>query len=593
MFFPYHSRNTLYKKPFGAVASGEEMIFSFPVPAEAAPTRVFLILRGKEERTVELIRGKEDNGFIAFTSAFSLAVPGVYYYRFEVHFEGGIYFIGRDNACRAVQGDWLPEWQLTVYSADYRTPDWLKGGIIYHIFPDRFNRVEDGTKPRFGYLKSWDKDVNIGDSDGVYRADDFFGGNIKGVISRLDYLKSLSVTAIYFSPVFESSSNHRYDTGDYSKIDGLFGTEEEFQTLIDECNKRNIAVLLDGVFNHTGADSIYFNKFNRYNSLGAYQSRTSPYYDWYTFECHPEHYCSWWGITVVPTVKRNAAAFQKMILEDVIEKRMKQGVKGWRLDVADELSSDFIKDIRKKVKSLGDGVIIGEVWEDASTKVSYGEEREYLFGKELDGVMNYPFRNAILHYIRAHHAEDFVNDVMNIAENYPKCALDVSMTLLGTHDTVRVMNELSAVIPPADKKDRLAYRLKPEKYAEAKIRVKMAAALQYFLPGVPTVYYGDEIGMEGYEDPINRRPMPMSGDKDLLDFYIKLGKLRAKYIADVKDGFLIKPQGDAVIIYRGGICCAVNPSHTPVMLERSVFDLLSENNLPAIPPQTVIIYENN
>lgn len=447
--------------------------------------------------------------------------------------------------------------QLTVYDADFKTAEWLKGKIIYHIFPDRFKRIEDGKRPEFGRFKRWSDELTIFDPDGVYRANDFYGGNIKGIISELDYLVSLGVGAIYLSPIFESHSNHRYDTGDYTKIDPLFGTEEEFAELIAEADKRGIGIILDGVFNHTGADSLYFNKFGNYPGVGAYQSPESPYYDWYTFTSYPDVYDCWWGVTVVPTVKRNCAAFQEFIAGNggVIEKWTSKGVKGWRLDVADELSSEFIEEIRKKVKSMGDIALIGEVWEDASTKVSYGEKRKYLFGNELDGTMNYPFRTAILNLFKDRSAAAFVNAVMSIVENYPKDALYSSMSLLGTHDTVRIITALGDEHNMRSKSERLLYRMGAEEYRSAKTKLKAASALQYFLPGLPTVYYGDEIGMQGFEDPINRRPFARGfEDPELLAHYRYLGRIHREFT----DDFEISSEPGRLTLKRGAYTLKVD-----------------------------------
>lgn len=532
----FDSRDTRFKQPFGAVKTEEKIQIVFPVEQTVNVTGVALIYRGARDGKADLHYVGTDDGYNVFRTEFSLETPGIYYYRFEIYRGGETLYAGRaSDDGKAVVGEWLKEWQLTVYDADFKTADWLKGKIIYHIFPDRFKRIEDGKRPLFGRFKDWSDELTIFDPDGVYRANDFYGGNIKGIISELDYLVSLGVGAIYLSPIFESHSNHRYDTGDYMKIDPLFGTEKEFITLVGEADKRGIGIILDGVFNHTGADSLYFNKFGNYPGVGAYQSPDSPYYDWYTFTSYPDVYDCWWGVTVVPTVKRNCSAFQKFIAGKggVIEKWTSMGVKGWRLDVADELSSDFIEEIRKKVKSMGDIALIGEVWEDASTKVSYGEKRKYLFGDELDGTMNYPFRTAILNLFKDRSAVSFVNSVMSIVENYPKDALYSSMSLLGTHDTVRIVTALGDEHNMRSKSERLLYRMGAEEYRIAKTKLKAASALQYFLPGLPTVYYGDEIGMQGYEDPINRRPFARGfEDTELLAHYRYLGQIHPEFTND-------------------------------------------------------------
>lgn len=227
----------------------------------------------------------------------------------------------------AIRGDWLPEWQLTVTKRDYKTPNWAKHGVTYQIFADRFCKVGDKPFVKRGRMHAdWNERPDFAREGVDYRADDFFGGNANGIISKLDYLKSLGVSLIYLSPIFESCSNHRYDTGDYLKIDPLFATEEEFENLVKKADELGIKIMLDGVFNHTGADSRYFNREGTYDSLGAYQSKQSPYFDWYYFTHFPDEYACWWGSTVVPTVNKSAKGFCDLVLADggVIDKWTKR-----------------------------------------------------------------------------------------------------------------------------------------------------------------------------------------------------------------------------------------------------------------------------
>ena len=529
----FNSRDTTYKTPFGAVATHQRVNLLFPVDKTLGAIGVVLVVRGGETWKFDMHYSGSDAGYDNYKIEFILPNAGIYYYRFEVVTSKGMLFVGKDESGKAIIGDWLPEWQLTCYDNAFSTPSWLKGGVIYHIFPDRFNREEDGVRPVKGPFKEWDEPLTIVDPDGVYRANDFYGGNARGVMAKLPYLKDLGITCIYFSPVFESYSNHRYDTADYTKIDRLFGSEEDFKALIDEAQKYGINIILDGVFNHTGADSIYFNKFGTYPEKGAYQSKDSKYYDWFTFEEFPDVYDCWWGCTVVPTVSRKAKPFQDFITGEggVIDKWTRLGVKGWRLDVVDELSTPFVRSIREATKRVNNEIaVIGEVWEDASTKESYGEKRTYFLGKELDGVMNYPFRTAIINAVTKKDGLAFKNAVYDIMENYPKCALDCCMGLVGTHDTIRILNVLAEVEVPQTKQEKLDYVLTREEYEKGVRRVKMASALQFFLPGVPTIYYGDEIGMDGFEDPINRRPYAWSNPNlELLEHYKMLGKMHKEF----------------------------------------------------------------
>lgn len=525
-----------HKKPYGATAVGKQTSIEFPLDSSVGVKRVFVVLRkGETELRYELPLAEEKDGEQFFRGAFALNDSGIWHYRFEGELsDGDIAFFGRDLDGGAVRGDWLPEWQLTVSKTDYKTPDWSKHGVIYHIFADRF--AKDGERPflKDGTLHTdWYETPDVAEEGKDYRADDFFGGNAKGIISKLDYLNSLGVTCIYLSPVFLSYSNHRYDTADYLTIDDLFGDEKEFKDLIEKAASKGIKIILDGVFNHTGADSLYFNKFGRFNSVGAYQSQDSPYYDWYYFFDFPDNYHCWWGSTCVPTVNKSAEGFRKLILGNggVIDKWTGLGVKGWRLDVVDELPIDFTTDLCGKIKNDDkNALIIGEVWEDASTKVSYGSWRPYFMGGQLDGVMNYPFKEAILSYAVDGDKAAFVENVQHILENYPKESLDCSMTLIGTHDTVRALTRLGCADAPETLKEQAAYKL-PGKRRELAIgRLKLASLLQFTLPGVPCVYYGDEAGVEGFADPLNRATYPWGREnKELVAHYAALGKLRRDY----------------------------------------------------------------
>ena len=526
----------LHKTPYGGTAVGIPTTFTFPLDANMGIKRVFIILRKDSENIrIELPFSHHLNGEDFFKGCVTLSTYGIWHYRFEGEYpDGNLAFFGRDYDGTAIRGDWLPEWQLTVSKVECKTPDWSKRGVIYQIFPDRFNRGEDRIFNKRGRLHSDWYDRPDYAREGVdYRADDFYGGNIRGVIDKLDYLVSLGVSAIYFNPVFESSSNHRYDTGDYLKIDNLFGDEEQFEELITKAKEKGIGIILDGVFNHTGADSLYFNKFGNYPTLGAYQSKESPYYNWFYFDNFPDRYGCWWGSTVVPTVNKSAEGYRNLILGEngVIEKWTKMGVAGWRLDVVDELPIDFTTDLCKKIKEVNPNCsIIGEVWEDASTKVAYSEWRPYFMGEQLDGVMNYPFKEAIISFMLGGKTKDFVSSITHILENYPKANLDVNMNLVGSHDTARILTVLSGVTPPYRKEDRASFTMDGDLYALAKRRLKIASALQYFLPGVPCLYYGDEAGSYGYEDPLNRGTYPWGREAgDLVDHYQRLGSLRKEH----------------------------------------------------------------
>lgn len=556
----------IHKKPYGASVANQATTITFPIDSNMRIGRVFVVLRqifgkegevlcGRSER-IELPFAYAKDGIDYFVGTFALAEWGIWKYRFEGEFANGdLAFFGRGLDGMATRGDWLPEWQLTVTECDYKTPNWAKRGVIYQIFADRFCKKGNIPFTKRGRLHSdWYERPDIAEDGKVYRADDFFGGNIEGIISKLDYIQSLGVKCIYLSPIFKSCSNHRYDTGDYLAIDELFGTEEQFKRLLDEANDRGIEIMLDGVFNHTGADSKYFNREGTYDTLGAYQSKQSPYYDWYYFTHYPDEYACWWGSTVVPTVNKSAQGYRNLVLGEngVIDKWSKLGVKGWRLDVVDELPIDFTYDLCSRIKDEDkDMLIVGEVWEDASTKIAYSEWRPYFMGKQLDSVMNYPFKEAILAYTLDGDKDAFISRVGDILEHYPKQSLDCLMNLIDSHDTARAITTLSGVKPPRVKRDRADFRLSQEQYALAKRRLKFASTLQYVLPGVPCVFYGDEAGVQGWEDPLNRGTYPWGReDTDLINHYQTLGKFRENYAEFLQGETHFVPDADKLVMQR-------------------------------------------
>ena len=404
---------------------------------------------------------------------------------------------------------------------------------MYQIFPDRFFSSGNVIVGEGKWLhKSWKEQPEYRmNAEGKVLNNDFFGGNLQGIIKKLDHLKNLRVTALYLNPVFQAYSNHRYDTGDYKQIDPMLGSEADFEKLTKECEARGIRVILDGVFNHTGEDSRYFNKYGHYDSLGAYQSKNSQYYAWYTFSRFPDKYDSWWGIESLPAVNESCPAYVDFITGEggVLRYWMKYPLGGYRLDVADELPDSFIEKIRATVKSADpDALVIGEVWEDASNKIAYGQRRRYLQGNELDSVMNYPLKDAIIHFISTGKTDNFRQTVFMLLDNYPKCVLDSLMNILGTHDTVRILTALGGIHVAG--KDAMSVTVMDEDTrASALKKLKAAAVLQFTLFGVPCIYYGDEVGMEGYADPFCRMPFPWDDiDDDLLFHYKRLAKIRSK-----------------------------------------------------------------
>ena len=565
----FNSRKIECKSPYGAVKCGEKLSLHFPIASWISVDKMFVFIRlGDVSTPVEMRFEKSENGFSVYTADYVFDAAGIYYYRFEMRNRDGVWYYGRGENGESVCGENLSEWQLTVYKSSYKTPDFAKGNIIYHIFVDRFNRA-DGvkTKRKYRLHESFSESPEVVSADGKYYADDFFGGNFNGIREKLDYLEELGVGIIYLSPIFKAYSNHRYDTGDYLKVDELLGTEDDFKRLLDAAHEKGMKVILDGVFNHSGADSLYFNKFGTYDSLGAYQSKSSPYYDWYYFKKFPDEYACWWGCDNVPDLNKSNKDYRALVFgkNGVVEKWQKLGADGWRLDVVDELPIDFVNLLIKKIKSVNkDALVIGEVWEDASTKVSYGELRPYLLGDQLDGTMNYPFMNAIIAYVRDGDEKFFKDTVQSILENYPKETVYCLMNSLGTHDTVRIINALSDVRAHGwSKTHKLGYKLPDSEYEKAKKKLYLASVLQFTLPGIPSIFYGDEAGLQGFDDPINRRPYPWgSEDKEILMHYRKLGRIRRENRAVFSGGFNMRDENGLVAYERAGgddeILIAVN-----------------------------------
>ncbi|MBQ5746312.1 MAG: glycoside hydrolase family 13 protein, partial [Clostridia bacterium] len=308
-------------------------------------------------------------------------------------------------------------------------------------------------------------------------------------------------------------------------------------TLIKEAHKRNIKIILDGVFNHTGSDSRYFNKKGRFNEVGAYESTLSPYYNWYNFYEHPEKYESWWGIDILPRLNHSYQNCRLYFARDIAKMWLEKGADGWRLDVADELSDEFLEELCKNVKAFPDKAIVGEVWENAVTKIAYGKRREYFEGKQLDSVMNYPFKEAVIRLLRNGDILFFYNTLTEIYSSYPKEVSDALWNILSTHDTKRILTSLAGEEEAEKTNDEISLlRLSKEEYERGKELLKIAAVIQYTVFGSPLLYYGDEAGMEGYGDPFCRLPFPWGKeDEELLDFYRELGAFRRSHPA-LKDG---------------------------------------------------------
>ena len=439
-------------------------------------------------------------------------------------------------------------YQLSISDFKYAKSDNKLGGIIYHIFVDRFNKGGE-VKIKPGCVT--DDDWRVIPEYPLYpgaplKNNHFYGGTLWGIADKLDYIKSLGIDTIYLSPIFDAASNHKYDTGDYMTVDSMFGGEEAFAYLLAKAKEQGIGIILDGVFNHTGSDSIYFNREGSYDSLGAYQSPKSKYFSWYDFREYPDKYTSWWGIDILPRIHPDRPSCRKYFVgkNGVIDKYAALGIDGFRLDVVDELSDDFIAQIKKRLNCHNKkSVLYGEVWEDASNKIAYDQRKQYFLGCELDGVMNYPIRTGIIDFLTANDPTSIVYALTDIIDNAPARVRNMQMNLLGTHDTERILTVLGGERSEGRSNEYLfKKKMNDLERGTAKRRLRMAYAILATVPGIPAIFYGDEAGLEGYHDPFNRMPYPWGReDHKLINYFRQIGRIR-------RDNSVYK-EGDFKLLY--------------------------------------------
>ena len=573
-YYPFDSRNPLYRTHIGAVAAGTPLRLRLLLHADALVHNAFLSVNrdGEKPFEVEMKPGNMLDNYRFYECEITLD-EGLYFYSFYYDSAyGRMYVTNTEHSLGTVSSEGK-RWQQTVYEKDFSTPDWLKGGIIYQIFPDRFcrSKKEKANVPSDRFIQDdWNAQPAFR-QDGQPRSlgNDYYGGDLAGIESRLPYLASLGVNCIYLNPIFEAHSNHRYNTADYLKIDPLLGDEGDLKSLCESAKKYGIYVILDGVFSHTGDDSIYFNKQGRYEIPGAYQDRNSPYFSWFNFRCWPHDYAAWWGVPSLPETNENDKSFSEFITGEngVLTHWMDCGVKGWRLDVADELPDEIIDKIRATIKAKDpDAFLLGEVWEDATNKISYGYRRRFLRGRQLDSVMNYPLADAIINFVKGENARELIDLVLTQVENYPTPALNTLMNHIGSHDTARILTRL-ATEENGDREWQSKRVLSDGERSHAKKLLRLAVTLQYTLPGVPSVFYGDEAGVTGYGDPFCRATYPYGAeDFDLIDFYRALGNIRRENKAFCDGEFipLYSEIGYIVFIRKSGdneILTAVNRWH--------------------------------
>ncbi len=631
----HQSRMSRYRHPYGAVPALSSVRLAVSFTREAADEKelpiIFLCYAYGLQQFVESrqrlvikdsvlqIPSLVQDLTLDFETSITLpSEPGLFFYWFEIQWSGQRLYYNCD-----LYGDgsgWLGHhrprfkvgeshhplpFQITITDPQFSVPDWMIGAVLYQIFPDRFNRDTKFSPERFElhgfdrperiYHQNWDDEVDfIGHPETGYIACDFFGGSLQGIVEKLEYLQQLGVSILYLNPIFQARSNHRYDTGDYEHVDPLLGTNADLMALCLAAEQHQIKIILDGVFNHTGADSRYFNKLGRYPEIGAYQEMNgqglSPFSSWYNFHRKGDdlYYDSWWGFPDLPNVSEHDLSFREYITgaNGVLRTWLRRGISGFRLDVSDELPDNFLRDIRRSIKTENsEGAIIGEVWEDASHKISYDQYRDFIFGRTHDSIMGYPFQKALIEWL-SHHASTSVtiNQFETLRENYPLQSFYSSMNLVSTHDIPRAITVLAGLPDPGNREAQAKMHLSDAAKARGLQQMRLAYLVQIMFPGIATIYYGDEVGMEGYRDPFNRRPFPWGRENtDLQKYFMLLGQLRQKTPV-LRTGLVrMAADGDQVLIieryldlgrdafgkFTEGpehIRAAINRSSSPVMI---------------------------
>ena len=595
----YNSQLSQFKTPFGTLRPGERCTMRIQIPCSCQTVHVEVrVLRedGKPFLNVPMAKLSATELYETWGTAFALDEPDLYFYYFQITTRNESFrLLKQGDDTNMEEGDW---WQVSVIAEDFAVPEALEGAVMYQIFPDRFAKagqcdLHDKLQPYWIHDNWHDRPVWRPNEHGEVTNNDFFGGNFAGMCEKLDYLQDLGAEILYLNPIFMAWSTHRYDTFDYARIDPMLGTEDDFRHFCNEAHERGMKVILDGVFSHVGSRSPYFQS--------AVSDPASPYRSWFDFQHYPDRYTSWWGITTLPCVKKMDPGFLDYIIDgtDSIAVRwLMAGADGWRLDVVDELPDEFVLRLRRRIRQVKPGaILIGEVWEDASNKIAYDRRRRYFVDNELDGVMNYPLQKAIFRYVRRENdGAEFGRQVMTLAENYPPHVLNACMNLLSTHDTPRAIN---ALLDPRDgDREELAHRsFQPEQLAWGKELLRLAAFLQFTLPGAPCIYYGDEAGMTGYRDPFNRACYPWGGeDQALQAFYRALARLKRENPA-LKVGrveIVTAANGRVQFLRQNGAQTAMvfcNASREPWRVQ---YDgrLLFGGKLQAYTPEAVTLGEN-
>ena len=566
----FDSRQEQYKTPFGTLRAGNSCVLHMNVPESSGATSVTLVMENCDEQPYcEFTFEKErvSGVYTTWRCEFTMQERGLYFYWFRIGKRDGSFRLFRQGDQTNMEAG--EKWQLSIIPQDFTVPDYARGAVMYQIMPDRFFKVgecdlTDKLCPFWVHENLSDTPQYTADAEGNW-CNDFYGGNLQGIRAKLSYLHTLGVGVLYLNPIFMAYSNHRYDTADYKRIDPMLGTADDFAALCRDAHALEMRVILDGVFSHTGSNSVYFDAKGIFGH-GAVSDSNSPYRAWYRFRHYPDDYDAWWNMPTLPNIEELSESYVNYIIEDddsVLAHWLNLGADGFRLDVVDELPDEFVRKLKKRLRVLKpDALLLGEVWEDASNKRAYGVSRRYFVDGELDSVMNYPWQKGIVAFVRGEDDGSALGEgIMRLAENYPPEVLACVMNLLGTHDTMRILTVLGGEYH-ASKAEWATARLSPEARALAVRRLHTAAFLQFMLPGMASIYYGDEVGMEGGADPFCRRYYPWSaGDESLRSFYaalcrvknetqaLKTGDVRVTEAGNGRLSFVRKTENQVVEVY--------------------------------------------
>lgn len=526
----------------------------------------FCVHKGNQFIPIRLKHKENKDGIVYFETEedIFLETRAIYKYYFSYKVDGFRRFIKKEDT---VGPDGIALEEMFKMSVNFKVPEWAKGRMMYHIFVDRFNRGSNEPMkemPRRHIHKSWDEPIVVeGDEQGIWN-NDFYGGDLKGIIQKLDYIESLGVEILYLSPIVYSQSTHRYDASDYEMVDPYAGTMEDLKELCDEAHKRGMKVVLDAVFNHTGSDSKYFNKYQNEEWIesehdkGAYHDSESKYSKFYkkVYDADGKIYQKyWWDFDTLPVCDGNSEEWKQYITGEggIIDQWFACGIDGLRLDVADELTDEFIELIRIAVhRNKPDGFILGEVWENPMNMYDeYHNKRFYIEnGKCMDSVMNYYLVHALIRYFRYGEADELARRIREMVNTYPTDTLNTAMNFTSTHDMTRGINLWDHFIfnyygrwawslNNEDHKWAQSYKMSSEQYEEAKNILQAYVFFLTFYPGILSVFAGDEMGVPGVGNLDNRKTMPWNNsDEMLIDFFKTMGTIRKEetfmHTADIR-----------------------------------------------------------